>query len=495
MRRKILVILLALCVTFSFTGMSFADTGASQYADQSFYGNFEQALDYAKDKLINKSGSFQVFYYTDDENFLKNNNRKTMEAELFKHTGKGNEGDYLYLSMKDGFSCGIDPVLFTKDMVGGGGLPPASDFNGYKYMVIMTFYTSYYLTKDQEDAVTSKLKEAEKSLNLAGLSDYEKVEKIYTYVTDNVKYGGNSDLQFTSYGAAVDNLAVCEGFATLLYRMLLDQGIDARIITSEDKNHAWNIVRLGNAYYYLDSTWDRTEKYDKVSRNYFLKGKSDFTDHECTDSQYADEDFQKKYPLANAAYNKENPEEAAHFLSDWKVVTKPTCVLSGVEKRTCDCGYSEERVIPALDHTVKHVEAKAATTKATGNKEYYYCEDCDKYFLDANCTKETTLSDVTIAKLISKSQKITTKKISTYKASNLKKKAKTFSLGAKAKGKLTYKVTVGKSKNITVSKAGKVTLKKGCKKGAYKVKISAASLKSGKYYYKATSKTVTIKVK
>jgi len=79
----------------------------------------------------------------------------------------------------------------------------------------------------------------------------------------------------------------------------------------------------------------------------------------------------------------------------------------------------------------------------------------------------------------------------TFKASNLKKKKASVSLKATSLGgSLTYKVTKG-SKYLTVSKSGKVTLKKGTPKGTYKVKITA----SKSLYYKQATKTVTIKVK
>ena len=95
-----------------------------------------------------------------------------------------------------------------------------------------------------------------------------------------------------------------------------------------------------------------------------------------------------------------------------------------------------------------------------------------------------------------KKQVIKTAKMKTYKAKNLKRKKVTFSLKAKVygKAKLTYKVTKypkNAKKYISVSKSGKVTLKKKAKKGTYKIRITAA--KTSKYQ-KAT-KDVTIKVK
>lgn len=75
-----------------------------------------------------------------------------------------------------------------------------------------------------------------------------------------------------------------------------------------------------------------------------------------------------------------------------------------------------------------------------------------------------------------KEQEITLPAVKTYTAAKLKNKKVSFSLGAEASGngKLTYKVTKGSSKYITVNKKGKVTLKKGCPAGSYQVTITAA---------------------
>ena len=107
-----------------------------------------------------------------------------------------------------------------------------------------------------------------------------------------------------------------------------------------------------------------------------------------------------------------------------------------------------------------------------------------------NPTATSTESGITL-----KSQTITTVKIKSYKAKLLKKNKITFQLGAisSGKGKLIYKNTTAKNlkKYISVSKKGKVKLKKGAKKGTYKITIAAA--KTGEY--KETKKVVSIKVK
>ena len=48
---------------------------------------------------------------------------------------------------------------------------------------------------------------------------------------------------------------------------------------------------------------------------------------------------------------------------------------------------------------LQHFPAVAATTDAEGNKEYWYCGDCGKYFADAAATREITRADTVTAKL------------------------------------------------------------------------------------------------
>lgn len=91
------------------------------------------------------------------------------------------------------------------------------------------------------------------------------------------------------------------------------------------------------------------------------------------------------------------------------------------------------------------------------------------------------------------------KKTCMVKYKDIRKKKKTLKLGVKvnkgkAHGVVTYKVTKypkGAKKCVTVNKKGVVTIKKGAKKGAYKIKVTANSNAKMK---KAT-KTVTIKIK
>lgn len=91
-----------------------------------------------------------------------------------------------------------------------------------------------------------------------------------------------------------------------------------------------------------------------------------------------------------------------------------------------------------------------------------------------------------------------TAKTATVKYKKLKKKTQKLSMSkviavSNAQGKVTYKKISGNKKILINNKIRKVTLKKGLKKGTYKVKVKVTA--AGNSDYKAKSKTVTFRVK
>ena len=68
---------------------------------------------------------------------------------------------------------------------------------------------------------------------------------------------------------------------------------------------------------------------------------------------------------------------------------------------TCGyCGKPYGEKNPAKHSDLKHVPAKAATTQAEGNSEYWLCSGCGKCYKDAAAATEIALSDTVIAKRI-----------------------------------------------------------------------------------------------
>ncbi len=70
----------------------------------------------------------------------------------------------------------------------------------------------------------------------------------------------------------------------------------------------------------------------------------------------------------------EAPHE--HAFGEWTVTTEPTCTEKGVETRTCECGETETREIPALGHTEQVIPAVEPTCTETGLTEGKKCATC-----------------------------------------------------------------------------------------------------------------------
>lgn len=138
---------------------------------------------------------------------------------------------------------------------------------------------------------------------------YMKVYAIHNYIINNCKYAEdydtNSDpVYYTAYGALVNGKAVCDGYASaasLLFNMC---GIENIKITGESKGvgHAWNLIKLDDDYYHIDTTWDDPVSYTGLS---YLK----YDYYNLNDEQMSvDHTWEKAdYPQANGslyAYDK-----------------------------------------------------------------------------------------------------------------------------------------------------------------------------------------------
>ncbi|MGN0819417.1 MAG: InlB B-repeat-containing protein [Christensenellaceae bacterium] len=119
-----------------------------------------------------------------------------------------------------------------------------------------------------------KAKEILKKYVSDDMTDAEKVRTIYDYLALNVQYDDDilkSSYQnqvgsyrcFTSYGALVDGLAVCDGIASAFKIMCCIEGIECVEVVgqSNGSGHAWNKVNLGGVWYGLDATWAYQDGY------------------------------------------------------------------------------------------------------------------------------------------------------------------------------------------------------------------------------------------
>lgn len=190
---------------------------------------------------------------------------------------------------------------------------------------VVEMTVEYDTTAEQEAELSEKIDEIISSLDFGSGSDYEKAEAIYDYIRINVAYADSFDDRqvFTAYGAAVNGVAVCQGYSLLLHRMLMEVGINSRLLpgTAAGGSHLWNMAEIDGIYYLMDVTFDSTIGVEE--KFFFLRGTEDFdelvpdADH-CFDvSKYEDiplyyeytrgSDFLSRFDISPTAYDPVSP--------------------------------------------------------------------------------------------------------------------------------------------------------------------------------------------
>ena len=251
--------------------------------------------------------------------------------------------------------------------------------NGSYITFTMYFQTNWFTTAQQEATLSSYIKGTLlPQLALDGKSTYQKVRAIYDWITRNVRYDyanlGNDSylLQYTAYAAVINRTAVCNGYASLFYRLANDAGIDCRFITGTAGGyHAWNIVRMDNGKYYcLDATWDEGQ----ANYSYFLKGTTEFDQDHTVMTDENNTYFWNQYPVSAADFdpNAPLPPAAPTVTMTYSDSGKPKLTWNAVSGATSyrvfrsesrGTGYSLLGTTTATSYT---------NTGAAVGKTYYY---------------------------------------------------------------------------------------------------------------------------
>lgn len=339
------------------------DSGIQTYAEIEYATTAEPLAETVREGMKNRLSLIPLNFRLDttDASAWKTYLKSDILSLAFAHTGVPDEGDYIRWGYK-GYS--VSTSYFQKD-------------GYYYYQAKITF--TYYTTEEQETELGEAVSLALQGMNLSGQTDYVKIKRIYDYICSHVTYDYDTlndssyTLKYTAYAAMINGTAVCQGYAALLYRMALSVGVDARLIpgNANAQRHGWNIAKVENRYYNLDSTWDSS----RTSYAYFLKSDSDFPNH-TRDSEYADDVFYANYPMSEENYDDHEKkvlleEEAA------------TCTQNGLTAEygcvNCDAIIESQMMIPALGHAEEVTkEGKAATCTESGLTDGITCSRCDE---------------------------------------------------------------------------------------------------------------------
>ncbi len=166
----------------------------------------------------------------------------------------------------------------------------------------------YLSTPEELAEVGRQAKEIVGELELDGADDFTKLRLIYAYVTNRFTYDLDEE-KYAAYDGLTTGEMVCQGFALLTNQLCLEAGVPCRVVVgvSQGENHAWNIVRLGDLWYNLDTTWDaRIEGVREATWRCFLKADQDLTDHTRFES-HDGEAFRAAHPMSEESYPLRGP--------------------------------------------------------------------------------------------------------------------------------------------------------------------------------------------
>lgn len=381
--------------------------GISAASDAGYLTTVEEAAEEMRDQLKARSETVTIQYQSETDPRESQDFVKEIYYAAREHTGIPTEGDYLKYQI-GGYHC-TNTYRMSKSL----------------YLCTLTYTITYYTTAAQEAEMDEAVASLISDLDLKDKTDYQKIKSIYDYMCSNISYDYDNleddtyMLKYTAYAALINRTAVCQGYANLFYRLALEAGVDARLITGTGNGggHAWNIANLGDSYYYLDSTWDA----GRASYKYYLKGKTDFGDHQ-NGEEFSSDEFFARYMIPETGYEicsshtfstewksdadkhwhgctncGEKGSEAAHTF-EWVTDKAATEEDTGLKHEECTvCGYkqNENTEIPVLSHIHSMVKTEAASATCTedGNIEYYTCSKCGKLYSDEAGNNEITKAE------------------------------------------------------------------------------------------------------
>lgn len=141
----------------------------------------------------------------------------------------------------------------------------------------------------------------------ASFDAYEKIKSVYELLIREVEYDETSLYNQTIQSVFLEKKTVCMGYAKATQYLLNKMGIFCTLVTGNildetNSSHAWNLVRIGENYYYVDTTWGspgynaQGDREEAISYSYLCcsdkiisathKANEDILLPSCTDESY-----------------------------------------------------------------------------------------------------------------------------------------------------------------------------------------------------------------
>ncbi len=143
-----------------------------------------------------------------------------------------------------------------------------------------------YLTNlEQEKVVDGIVASLIATVQPEEMTDFEKVKFVNDYIVKNTVYSEDSVASsHSAYAVAYEGKGVCQGYALFAQKLMQELGLESMYVVGEvyTGGHAWNLVKVDDEWYHLDTTWNDPvpDRGNGIRYDYFLLNDTDMrADH------------------------------------------------------------------------------------------------------------------------------------------------------------------------------------------------------------------------
>lgn len=207
------------------------------------------------------------------------------------------------------------------------------------------------------------------------MTDFDKELKLHDYIVNNCSYdyegykaGKISGNSYKLYGCLILGKAVCEGYSKAM-KLLCDlSGVECMVIRGKSyssggwQNHSWNLIKLENDYYHLDTTFD-----DPITDN----GKGTLS--HCY-FNLSDSEIKLSYQWDTAAYPACKSTKFNYYSANNLVVGNKAELQALIQREAADHKSSMELKIAGFTPS-GYTDLKKIISNASNASKFYYSVD------------------------------------------------------------------------------------------------------------------------
>lgn len=285
--------------------------------DKYFYNQLEEpsktiykALESNKENMI--TGTYKIEFGNTFSDILDSANGQNELGDYYQSAIEAytyDNPDVFYLSPSKMY-LNIETTTFGSSTTYNVFINNGSDAN---------YFTDEFSSESQVRSAINSIEQVKNTLVSRRTGNtYEDIKMVHDYLVDNIEYDTSlsKDNIYDLYGALVNRVAVCEGYARSFKYILDEMGISSVLVIGtgtnsrgETERHAWNYVEIDGNWYAVDCTWDdpvvvgggnlpQSSKY-----KYFLKGANEFNQDHISSGQFTDGGKVFSYPsLSSSSY-------------------------------------------------------------------------------------------------------------------------------------------------------------------------------------------------